>query len=407
MRERVYLRGRIYWGWFYERGKPVYRSTKCRDRKAAEAVVRQWERLAADPTYRASHETTLAQALERLLIQRRQRGRACGTLTMYEVKARHLIRLIGAETPLARVDAKSVDAFIDSREAEGAAKSTIGKELTALRGALKIAKRRGEFSGDIAAVLPEEWSSASKPRKRWLTPTEFKALIAELLPDRGALVAYIVATGARLSEAMRARRTDIDRERGRVLIRGTKTAGSEAFVPIVPFAEPLLAFVEQTVGCGSGPMFRPWGAVRRDLASACARLGIAPVTPNDLRRTAGKWLRQLGVVPHLIGGFLRHKDSRMAERVYAELDGGTLGDLLRKQLADQFTAQRRGAVVAEDAPARRERQNGQPAASDPASNTANSVPRVGIEPTTRGFSGLTSKRSYDGRSSSARRRRVA
>jgi hypothetical protein len=38
------------------------------------------------------------------------------------------------------------------------------------------------------------------------------------------------------------------------------------------------------------------------------------VSPNDLRRTLGYWLRDAGVEPHLIGKV----DSRMAEMVHAK-----------------------------------------------------------------------------------------
>lgn len=59
---------------------------------------------------------------------------------------------------------------------------------------------------------------------------------------RAAWIAFVLGTGARLSEANRAERADIDLANGRVLIRGTKTRRAWKVVPIVPGAEPLLAF---------------------------------------------------------------------------------------------------------------------------------------------------------------------
>lgn len=46
---------------------------------------------------------------------------------------------------------------------------------------------------------------------------------------------------------------------------------------------------------------------------------------RDLRRSHGKALAALGVAPHLIGGMLRHTDSRMAERVYAKPEREDVG----------------------------------------------------------------------------------
>jgi hypothetical protein len=45
------------------------------------------------------------------------------------------------------------------RLAEGACRNTVKKELTTIRGMLKVAKRRGEFPSDIGAVMPEGFES--------------------------------------------------------------------------------------------------------------------------------------------------------------------------------------------------------------------------------------------------------
>jgi integrase len=198
------------------------------------------------------------------------------------VKAGHLTRILGEQLSLREVTARAVDAFIDRRLDEGAARNTIHKELTVLRGALKVAKRRGEFTGDIAAVMPDGFSTEYKPRERFLTAREAQAMLAQLEPDRAARVAFILATGARWGESERARLQDIDMDRGLVLLRGTKTKTSACFVPVVGFSVPLLEHaLEHRQGDG-GLLFRPWGNVRRDLAAACARAGLANCTPNDL-----------------------------------------------------------------------------------------------------------------------------
>lgn|GEM_PF-5027885 len=45
----------------------------------------------------------LSEAFERFLADRTNKGRAEGTLNSYRVKVGHLLRLLGAETRLARV----------------------------------------------------------------------------------------------------------------------------------------------------------------------------------------------------------------------------------------------------------------------------------------------------------------
>jgi hypothetical protein len=136
------------------------RSTKCKDKRAAEGVVREWERVAGDPVYAAAHSTLLPEAFSRFLSDRVAKGRAEGTVSSYRIKVGHLVRLLGAESRLASVDARAVDRYIETRLAEGAARNTIQKELVALRGTLKVAKRRGEFAGDIPAIMPNGFNSA-------------------------------------------------------------------------------------------------------------------------------------------------------------------------------------------------------------------------------------------------------
>jgi integrase len=394
--QRVYKRGRVWWGWVYVGGKRECRSTKCRDKRAAEAVIAGWERAEADPNYRAANETSLASALERLLTDREERGRAAGTVAMYESKALHIIRILGRDTPLARLTATAVDRFVSTRLEEGAARTTIGKELTTLRSALKIAKRRGEFTADVAAVMPIQWATEYRPRTRFLTAPEVQALLRELLPDRGAHVAYILATAASWGESTRARRSDIDLTRGQVLVRGSKNKyRRDRPVPIVAFAWPLLQHALQIRGDVTGPIFRPWTNVRHDLATACRRAGIAACTPNDLRRTAATWLRQLGVEPSLIGAMLGHSDSRMVERVYGRMPVESLGAAVRARVGDC------SAFVADTAG--RAGESGPSAEVDRLGLPRNVVPRDGIEPPTRGFSIPSSRRTSRGERPKLRR----
>lgn len=403
-------------------GNWVHRSTGKRDKKAAELVAIEYERAASDPTHAAAQKTTVASALEQLLKTRRNAGRAAATIECYAQKAGHFLRIWGDDFRLVQVDARAVDQYIDKRLGEGTHRSTIGKELTVLRGALKGAKRRGEFPGDIAAIMPEQWSTGAKPKERYLTVAEMQRLLPELLPDRGAHVAWIIATGARWSESKRARAADIDLVRGEVFLRGSKTDQSRRRIPVIdPGPElveagviaPARALLQHALSIRSGitgPMFRPWGNVRHDLADACKRAGIARVTPNDLRRTMPMWLRKAGVEPHLIGAFLGHADSRMVERVYGRIPADALGEAIQRRIGAP------GNTAGNASDPRDERvgdgganlgRMGQTACSDPAVKTAHQVPRVGIEPTTRGFSVQKSRRTYRGGRPHTERKREA
>jgi integrase len=380
MAQRLFKRGNTWYCWFFDsNGKRVQKSTKCRDKQAAEACMREWERRAQNPAYAAAHSDTLARALEQLLVDRKFKGRAAATIECYRVKSGHVLRILGVESKLAEVNACAVDRYIEQRINEGASRNTVHKELTVIRSALKLAKRRGEYLHDIEQVMPSGFSPDYNPKSRYLTVDETHLLFAELLPDRSAFTAFIIATGARLSEAVLARLEDVNLNKGLILLRGKKTRQARRRVPIVGFGHPLIDHALKYAEGTEGLLFKPWENVRNDLAAACKRAGIDKVTPNDLRRTCSTWLRQHDVEPHLIGAMLGHTDSRMVERVYGRMPAENLRNSLEKRLSDC------SAFVADDrekAPSERQMRQ-----SEPPLSSGNVVPRVGIEPTTRGFSG--------------------
>lgn len=334
--QRLYKRGSTWWCSFYVNGARERRSTGCRDKRAAEARAAELERRAADPTHAAANEATLADALSAVAADRRAKGRAEGTITMHRTKAGHLVRVLGDERALSTIDAAVVDGFIEQRLGEGAARTTVHKELCTLRVALKIAIRRGRWQGRLEAVMPEGFSLDYKPKTRALTRDEFDRLLVALRPDRAAHVAFIVGTGARWIESERAQPSDIaaDASGGSVHLHGSKTESADRMVPLVGFMRELVArAIDAPRDKRRALLFERWHAVRRDLALACKRAGIAPVTPNDLRRTCATWLRGSGVPPSTIAVVLGHRDSRMVERVYGRLPV----DALRRELAEHLT----------------------------------------------------------------------
>ena len=166
----------------------------------------------------------------------------------------------------------------------------------------------------------------------------------------------------------------------------------------------LLDYVSGIVGSDPGPMFRPWGNIRRDLHDACRRAANAfeaeasvaramgrtdeadhmarcaahlrpGLSPNDLRRTHATWLRAGGVDLGLVARQLRHADTRMVSRVYARLDARTAGRTLSDALGCDTGVSERGAAGAFTRPAGPQKPR-------------EFVPRDGIEPPTRGFSVL-------------------
>ena len=382
---RLTKRGRVWYGHVYVDGHRIQRSTRCTDRRAAESVVHQWERAAADPSHHATSTALVRDAL--MLVLDRARARAEAGLASLETlaydsrKAGHLSRLLeprGEPMHLDRLTADHVDRYIAQRQIEGASVATVAKELGVLRLSLKLARRAGIFKGNHEELLPVGLGSGYVPRRRWLTEHEVEALLGELAPDRAARVAWLIATGGRWGESERALRADITTRA--VHIRGTKTAGSLRDVPLTLPAQQRLATYASAHAEGTASMFRPWGNVRRDLHAACERARIEPCSPNDFRRTLSHWMRLAGIPSELLALVLGHTTTRLVHGVYGHLDGEALG----AALAASLTA---SPVHHSPRPDRTYRTGRTVSAlSEVPESLGFPVPRDGIEPPTRGFS---------------------
>ena len=358
----LWKRTRFWWGSYHDprTGEFVRRSTKCADRNAAAAVLREWERAASDPHYRATHSTPLRVAIASYKDAKRMAGRAKGTISMITAHTGHFARVFGDETQVRAISAAEVDRYITTRHAEGAERTTIAKELSTLRGVLRLAHRHG-YCEAPSSVMPLDYTAKSRPVTRRLRSLdELNRVVYALPPDRQAHLLYLVATASDLGTSFLARRSDIGETS--IFVRGTKTGSRERRVPIIDLTRPMVDRVLAWAPA-SGPMFRRWPNIRRDLAAACARAGVDRITPRDCRRTIGSWLRELGVAPHLIAQWLGHADARMAESVYAPLhDAEALGAQVESAIA-ACAAPVRDAVD----PVGQTAQDGRP---DAAENTA-------------------------------------
>ncbi len=324
MSARLIKRGKVWYAWVPRVGGGTRLvSTNSTDKKAAEGVAGRLEREAVDPAHAAANKATTADACAEFLGSRKRRGRAEGTLHHYRVKLGHVVRLMPRR--LDDIDAGACERFIEIRLEEGAAQTTVKKEIRALGATLRHARRSGTYQRVVEMVIPE-LEETYKPRERFLTPMELVGLCNVLRSDRAAHIVFIVATGARWSESVRARRSDV--AGSMVHMRGTKTKGALRTVPVPPTVRGALAWALRHA---PSDLFLPWGSVRRDLAVACKALGIAPVTPNDLRRTFGTWLAMTGVTTDIVGKAMGHVDGRMAERVYGRITPDALDRLISER----------------------------------------------------------------------------
>jgi len=301
---RLYRRKLTWWCWGYDNaGKRWSASTHQQDRRAAEVAAREIERERA--TAQANSPTALLwRALDNLIDRLEMGGRSTATIEIATQKGRHLRRLLGANTDLARLGAEQTRAYAGKRIEGGAKRHTVRKELGVLRQAMRASDLpwRAELFPDLGRVYV--------PRERWLKRQEYERLLHELIEDRRDYVTVWCHTGLRESELYRIGAEDIDVRRRQLRVRGTKTKSSARIVPLNPEALDVLA---------RRATFDPWGKVGRDLRRACKRAEIEPVSPNDLRRTFASWLANASVSALVTAKLLGHTSTRMVEMVYARL----------------------------------------------------------------------------------------
>jgi len=138
-----------------------------------------------------------------------------------------------------------------------------------------------------ARTLISQFRTRYVPRDRFLTEAEFSALLEALPATRRLWLLLAVFAGPRKSELEALRWEEhVNLDTGWVTPPGTKTKKSRRTVPIADSLRGTLATEWQP----TGPVVSRWLNARRDLAAACRRAGIRPVSANDLRRTFASWM---------------------------------------------------------------------------------------------------------------------
>jgi integrase len=324
--------GQRWHAYFIDReGVRQRKSTRQTDKRRAAVVADEWYRRLADPTYSAANATSLQDAAKHLIeaLKRAKRSKST-TGHFYPTKLSHLARVWGPDMPLARVDAKLVDGYIATRESEGAMPHTVSKELTALRQLLKHARRRGEFDKELSQVMPIGYATGYKPRTRRLTIEEAWQFIGALPPNVARYVAFVLCTTARDAAVARARRRHFIADKG-IEVVDLKTKGSARLVPHVSFLAPFAyrAFDATNPDAHVAPGL---GSVRHAFDRATKKLGIAHVSPNDLRRSVAHWMLERGIPRDAAAAFMGHANTKMLDAVYGKLDTKELGETIRRSL---------------------------------------------------------------------------
>jgi integrase len=275
------------------------------------------------------------------------------TLKRYEVAIRCQILPTWERVPLAQVTHSDVSAWVGRLSASGLAPATVRYAYRVLSLALAAAVRDGRVTRNVAegVRLPR----VSKSEKVFLTHEQVAALAGACAPYQ-LLVRVLAYTGLRWGElaALKVKRVNLVRRRldiaaasteaGGYVVVGTPKTHQRRSVPIPRFLVDELArhiagkspddlvFTAQAGTVLRNSNFRP-----RIFDPAAASVGLAGLTPHELRHTAASLAVAAGANVKVVQLMLGHASAAMTLDVYAGLFGDDL-DSVAERLDAAFTS---------------------------------------------------------------------
>jgi integrase/recombinase XerD len=244
-----------------------------------------------------------------------------------------------------RLGQDQLSAFIQSLRGQGLSPRSVARVVHGVRGFYRFLVREGRLDRDPMENLKAP--RAFKGLPRYLTPPQVEALLAA--PDTTrplgvrdrAILEVLYATGLRVSELIRLRRTEVDLDLG--LVRAFGKGRKERLVPLGRVAAQWVVRYEKdrerlVEGRPDAPLFVNnrggrlsrmglWGIVRRHAVAA----GVERVlTPHVLRHSFASHLLERGADLRSLQSMLGHADISTTQ-IYTHVTRERL-----RQIYDQF-----------------------------------------------------------------------
>jgi len=279
----LYRRGKVWWGGYYHHGRYLRESLHTTDRGKAGKVLRNKMRLANTPHFVAPDQQLVTSTWP---ISRTTVAARCATpsasLSSYAARSAWTRR---SPSPPTASRPTRLDGF-----AEGKAKATVNRELSALRRMFSLAVEAGRLVWKPAITMLDE---SDNVREGFFEPAEFDAVCRQLPTDVADAVTFAYLTGWRRGEVIGLEwsRVTLDDERGVITLPPKKSKNKKPRTLIL--AGDLLALVqhrwaERVPACPH--VFHRDGRRLRDFRrvwqAACDAAGVHGRLFDDLRRSA-------------------------------------------------------------------------------------------------------------------------
>ena len=331
---RTYQRGNTWWIDYSHRGKR-YRESSGSTRKgdAQELLKKRNGEQASGKVTGPREEKITFEDLEQAVVTD-YKMRRLKSLRRVRGAFKHLKRTFGGEPVLSITDQR-VTRYVVDRQEEGAADSTIQKELAALRRGFNLLKV--SHKPDVPNLNPDN------ARKGFFGPGDLEGVVKELSDDLKPVVRFAYMTGWRKGEILPLRWSQVDFNAGIVRLDPGTTKNKDGrvfpFRALPPLADLLEAQREHTRNLereqgriiphvfhrDGEPIKSMIGAWR----SACKRAGLEGWLFHDLRRSAVRNLVRAGVPAKTAMKLVGQKTRSIFER-YNIIDEDDLADGVAK-----------------------------------------------------------------------------
>lgn len=310
---------------FVYRGQRVKRSSGTKSKSEAREIE---HRLRAELRQQALHgktpDMTLAEAMARYAATVVKLGRSDGTRELYVFK--RLGEAFGADTLIGSLTTKRIHDWRDAQLALGLKPASVNRYLDILRAILNKAREEWGTLRQVPAIKNLKVQNA---KLRFLDEEEEARLLEAAPVHLRQLIAFLLGTGARKSEALKLTWNDIDlynNTRARVIFKDTKS-GKPRTVPLPNSLRDMLRKMRDNAPKREKRVFLfenskgklvPFDSVNNSFDTARKAAGLRDVSLHTLRHTYASRLVTRGVPIFDVSKLLGHSKIQMTMR-YAHL----------------------------------------------------------------------------------------
>jgi integrase len=253
----------------------------------------------------------------------------------YEWYRRHLKTFLAAHGALSVAEIRPHH-VLDWSNAHGWAPGTRRGAIGAVQAAFRWGKKVGHIDADPLGTIERP---RAPRRTAILTTAQVEAILASVPPEFGLLLEFLRESGARLGEAARLTKADVDWERGIVILQEHKTGAKTDRPRILVLSARALAILTELTGRHpTGPLFRnsrnnAWTrqTVQQNFERVRRKLNLGPeATAHALRHRFAT--DALVTQPNtVVAALLGHSGTAMVDQVYSHVKEEI--DVLREAIA--------------------------------------------------------------------------